>query len=299
MPAGGARGVTLIELMVTVAILALMILAVGMIITNSRDLVAASQTMIRGNATAAAIAELIRRDLSRLSQGGFLCIDTEDDGEPVLLFITAGPTPSLRGQETGNGGLIAYGLARDTDENGVLWRMGYVLNRDDRSSQDDSHPSDMGWWQSLAAADVKAVFDDFDDGSFGGARDPGSFPVPVDDQFENPPRTLSNIESHLWKFLAEHCSHLEITWTDGEKPDGRNLKWYGRKWDEDQDRYVTDPKPDEQSFEREGDEYRALWTNDIQSDWPLAIRVRFKLGGENMPDELDKLDYEVICPVGQ
>jgi len=290
MPTGGARGVTLIELMVTVAILTMMILAVGRIITDSRDLVAASQTMIRGNQAAAAIAETIRRDLSRLSQGGFLCIDTESDGEPVLVFTTAGPTLSLRGRDTGNGAVVCYGLAEDIDDNGVLWRMGYVLNEDGGvADTHDGYTTDMGFWQSMLVDDVKGVFE---------ARTTW-FPVPGDDEFQNPPRTLSNIERHLWKFLAEHCSALEITWTDGETDTDDNLRWYGRKWDADAGNYTTESMPGVQDFETGDEDYRVLWTNDIQSDWPVAVRVKFKLGGENMPDQLDDLEYEVICPVGQ
>ena len=92
-----ARGLTLVELMVASAIIAMMILWVGGVLSGLGKLVSGSQATIRANETASAIGYVAASDTRRVGQNGFLCITQAADGTPQLFVFSFGPTPSATG----------------------------------------------------------------------------------------------------------------------------------------------------------------------------------------------------------
>ena len=69
------RGLTLMELLVSVAIISGMIAGFSLIVVQSEKLVKTSTATIRANQAAASIAHIIREDLSRLTMNGFLAVN--------------------------------------------------------------------------------------------------------------------------------------------------------------------------------------------------------------------------------
>jgi prepilin-type N-terminal cleavage/methylation domain-containing protein len=96
----GPRGMTLIELLVSTAILALMILLVNSLLVSSRRTIEIAQTTIRANANVRALVDIIRKDIAGMDPDGFLAIVVTDKGEYQtgqyhLIFTTAGTYHSL------------------------------------------------------------------------------------------------------------------------------------------------------------------------------------------------------------
>ncbi|MCK4601117.1 MAG: prepilin-type N-terminal cleavage/methylation domain-containing protein, partial [Phycisphaerae bacterium] len=151
------KGLTLIELMAAVAVLAMMILIFNMVLSQSQKVVYTVQVSIDANRTASAVEHVIRSDIRRLSKNGFLCITQADDGSPQLFYATAGPTLSLTGGDTGTGSFTAMGLcdyASAAGEEKLLWRAAWVLNEGTPSQASDCWDLDFADVQKCARADL-------------------------------------------------------------------------------------------------------------------------------------------------
>ena len=122
-------GMTLIELLVSIAILSMIILIFSMILSRSQALVSTSQAAMRGNAAAAAIAETIRSDIRRVTQNGFLCITQAADKTPILIMTTAGPTDSVRSPGVGGtAAIVIYGIVKPAGSSDyILYRRSLLL----------------------------------------------------------------------------------------------------------------------------------------------------------------------------
>ena len=126
-----AAGMTLMELMVSVAILAGMITAFNLILSRSQQVVSDTQKLMRGNATALSIGQIIRRDIGSITKYGFMYLGTGDT-DPVLIFTTAGPVQSVTGNAKGNASLVCYRLAKnaaDGNKKNILCRQAWVLGQ--------------------------------------------------------------------------------------------------------------------------------------------------------------------------
>ena len=129
--ARGARGVTLIELLVAVLILVLIILAFSRILSQAQLVVSRSQRTIRANAQAAAIAQVLRRDVAAITTDGFLYIGSVD--APALVFSAVGPFTARTSGLTdvrANAAVICYSAGDDssTGTTGkVLCRKAHLL----------------------------------------------------------------------------------------------------------------------------------------------------------------------------
>ena len=131
------KAMTLIELLVSIAILSIVIVIFGSVLSSAQQVSSASQAMMRTNTKAAAISEIIRADLRKVTQNGFLCITEDAVGRPRLIFTTAGVSPSALGPEVGTGMIVCYGQANnqgvdpasDNSTDDVIWRQGWILKR--------------------------------------------------------------------------------------------------------------------------------------------------------------------------
>ena len=280
------RAFTILELLVAVTILLIMISIVGMILSSSRKLAKTAQGKMRANAAAAAIAEVLRDDVRRVTKNGFLCV-TEWGGRPRLLLTAAGHAQSLTVSDGGTGEFLCYGIDDNQADpasttNDILFRVGWILNESAIGS--DILNWDLSDLQMLPRADVNGAVNELLSNS-------------KTDALRIPPLTLTEV-GELWKVVATHCSNVSILWTDGTL-DGGNLRWYGSGSPKDSNWSTRNVYSNKTEFNDGSGAYRALWTQRNQNNWPLAIKVRFQLRDPQMPPEFDKVDYEVICPVGQ
>ena len=287
------RAFTILELLVAVTILLIMISIVGMILSSSRKLAKTAQGKMRANAAAAAIAEVLRDDVRRVTKNGFLCV-TDWKGRPRLLLTAAGHAQSLTVSDGGTGEFLCYGIDDNQADsasktNDILFRVGLILNDSPKlpTAGTDILNWDLSDLQMLPWEDVNSAINTVLLSS-------------KTDALRVPPLTLAEV-SELWKVVTTHCSNLSILWTDGEPDANGNLQWYGPAPGSPKDsnwstRNVYSNKTE---FNDGSGAYRALWTQRNQNNWPLAIKVRFQLRDPQMPPAFDKVDYDVICPVGQ
>lgn len=317
---------TLIELLVSVAILSIMILMFSSILSDSQKVVAVSQGTMHANSKAAAIAEIIRNDIKRITQNGFLCITEDANQRPRLLFTTAGVSPSALGADVGSGMIVCYGIANNlgtdlantdpTDE--ALWRQGWILRSGGTGA--DVYGFDLADIQIMDREQCRLEVVNLIVGFAPNDTMPGASRAIV-----IPLQTPADLRGG-WQCLTTACSQLSIMWTDGTLDGSGNLNWFGKanplnpNWDDGTfgfDQY----NPRQREYESAAGGYQILWTHHVESVcpphdpivtpcprhdptvWPRAIRIRFVLTDDSVPEELGDTElgetvYEVICPIG-
>ena len=277
---------------------------------------------MHANSKAAAIAEIIRNDIRRITQNGFLCITQTDDPAaanrtPRLIFTTAGVSPSLTGDTVGSGMIVSYGICDNQAPGAVdrmMWRHGWVMREvSPPPPPADVYDGDPSGLQTVTRINTNTMY--IFDSTLYGPPDVsgGTRPLLV-------PPGMSDVQN-LWQCLTTACSQLSIMWTDGTPsgpPPDDYLNWYGIYWNEATSEYEATgwEEPDWRSRALTTDElefnvgppppeeaYRALWTRHNQNNWPKAIRIRFVLTDDSVPEELRDTElgetvYEVICPIG-
>ncbi len=302
------RGLTLIEMLVGVAVLAMMILAFSMILSTSQNVVSVSQANMRNNSKALALAQVLRADLRQVTQNGFLAIAQKgNNGPPVLIFTQAGLAESLTGPESGSGAVVALGMcdrgnyeAPDGEQKPMVFlRQGWVLKAPEVGPPGGKPDGDI-WNYDLSF--FLALPRDPNSGEDGietyvqAAMGflPSKVDVPID--------SMSDL-NEIWQVLAPNCIELSIHWTDGTA--GSNgLKWWGVEYSRSKDgkKWEDEVKASGKSqIEVDESPYLALWTKEDQTLWPKAIRIRFKLqdtaGGAQ--DTGGYNEYEVVCTIGK
>jgi type II secretory pathway pseudopilin PulG len=319
-----ALGMTLIEMLVSVSILTVMILAFSTILVQAQRVISVSQTSRRSKAMAFSIARVIRRDFRRISQNGFLAICNlagNDDvaRKPLLVFTTAGTTPGTISTARGAGGLVCYSLC-DNAAGGkqILWRPQYVLSQ-------FQTPADL----TVSADRINMPFSNLQlfprtiaspTVSNSLIAIPPAIPnlIPTGaNQVRIPPKNGNDI-NNLWQALVMECSDLSITWTDGAGETvgslGSNLRWFGIDPHRPTGGTQTGTLKSCADAGIVGVEepgypgafsYYALFTHDNQKIWPRAVKIRFKIFEKGMPEEFRGADgsggmeYEVICNIGE
>lgn len=258
-------GLTLAELMVSVAVLSVILVTFSTIVSQSQRVVSTSQRTMRANATAAAIAQTIQKDFRRLTHNGFLRITGFSDDQRLYL-VSAGPARSVTGGPMGTGSIIAYGLCDNPNGEGkVLYRVAWVLHREEGESAtyepiSDDHPdvlrADLADVQRLTAVGMRDLIDqEMED------RYPRSLAVPAEN--------LGQIED-LWMVLREGVDEVDFAYTYGEVNSNDELEW------------VSGAR---------------LWTRHNLNEWPDAFRIRFTMLEELLPAGSAPLTYELVIPV--
>jgi len=263
------RAFTLIELMVSVGILALILTTFGMMLTQAQRAVTAATRNIHANQAANAIETVLRQDLRSVSPAsGFLCI-TVHNGQPRLIMAYPGLALSPSGAARGTGACVSYGLVDNQGQRMAgqqrgdlaLYRQNWVLN--------PFEARDTGVWQMdlgevlvMDQTEVNGVVTDILNAAPSGAS-----------ALHDPPRTMNHVES-LWALLASGCSSMQIAWTAAEP--GENITW--------------------QTANR-------VWTHHDPDAWPTAIRIRLELTdplawARGAPPAEERSTYEFILPVG-
>lgn len=250
----GARGVTLIELLVAVLVLVIMILAFSAILSQGQQVVSTSQRIIRANAQAAAIAQVFRRDVAAITTDGFLRISTTS---PALVFTAVGPfvsrnPPSGLTNVHANAAIICYRIGDDTSVIGTGGR-GTLLCREVHLLTKPAGA--VGVWNPRTS-DVALMFiSNIQQESTGCS--PNSiigkfFTTP---KISSAPATLADVKK-TWPILVTGCSNFSVSYRAA-----RSSGWTrGTK----------------------------LWKHEDVDSWPVALRLKF---------ELNKTDFEVICPI--
>jgi len=247
-----AKGMTLIEMLVAVSVMAVMIMGFGQILSQAQRLVVTTQAVLQANNVARGIEQTVRNDIRRLSTSGFLFIDGTH-----MVFTTAGMNHSISGNAKGTGSVISYGLCTNSAAGAtgqILYRQGWVLDGNASSTGSDKWQLDLRELQILSEAELAAKKDE------AVAAAPASLTVP--------PETVTNI-SALWQMLATNCSSLQIQYATVS---GTTITWSNTA---------------------------TTWTFHDQTNWPDAIKVRFRITDSSLPEAFQNIDYEVICLLGE
>jgi len=272
----GVVGFTLIELMVSVGIMAIIALAFGGLMTQANLVVTEGEKRMRADATASAISRVIRGDLRKITKNGFFRINGS-----TLVLVTAGKTQSLFGNCSGDGAIIVYGLYTvpvdpakpDDPPMNILYRKVLILAKnapkDDPATTDknESLPDCLIWNDAgMSLADVQVL-------SASGMTGLIDHAVGDSGTMAYPPQTLHQVTRTMWTLLAGNCTELTIS----HRP------------------------PDKDSWA--GD---TTCTRHNQTNWPDAVKLKFKLKSGTLmsaalaDDESSTNDvtYEIICPIG-
>ncbi|NLW86721.1 MAG: prepilin-type N-terminal cleavage/methylation domain-containing protein [Planctomycetes bacterium] len=265
------RGFTLVELLVSVAVMAIMITIVSTIVSECHKLVKSSQATMRCNNTAGAIAQLLRNDVSSISQNGLLFISTIDN-KPIVMFTTAGPARALVAIDDvthdyvqGAGTLTMIGQMDNAGKAGgdVLWRAAYVFapHMPMDWGKDAFGGHDLASIQALPA-EMKTMCIDWKN-----AVETTKLHVPVEEKLHVPVEAIADVRD-LWQVVATGLTEFGVSWKDDtgwHEPDGTDM----------------------------------IWTHHDQNAWPTAIKFNFKLSDPEAPADYRELEYEVVCPLVQ
>lgn len=219
-------GMTLIELMVSVAVMVIMIVGFGMIMNNSQKVVRTTQANIRANAIAEAISRAIRYDLENIQKaGGYLCIrsSSNERSTPMLFYTPDGgmPVHSVTDRSGGTSYLLAYGLTNNASDNttGINTAANILLRQ--RWVRDTTGPimpgSESDLWQYATISSRWEFYTRIEVGLK--PEIPSKWPAFPDWALGVPPRNASDLLSS-WQVLSTEVNGLSIMWYDGNN-------WYG------------------------------------------------------------------------
>ena len=241
----GARGVTLIELLVSVLVLVIMILAFSAILSQGQQVVSTSQRIIRANAQAAAVAQVFRRDIASLTADGFLHINSSS--EPALVFTAVGPYVS-RNPPAGvtdvhaNAAVICYSTGNDTSTGGggaksILCRETHLLIK----------PAGVTGAWTPASSDVMLMYlSDIQQDLY------LSRPTTIVSRFRGAadiptlPATLAEVKQ-TWPVLVAGCTNISVWCRYAGSTSWANTT--------------------------------RTWTYADRDNWPVAIKIKFDISG--------------------
>jgi prepilin-type N-terminal cleavage/methylation domain-containing protein len=255
------RGLTLVELLVSLGIIVLISLAFGTILGQSRDVVSSTQGIIRANSAASAIAQVIRDDFVGLSKEGFLAVSNDTNGYH-LVFTATGVfqdpnTPANRA----NAAVIDYGL--DAGKH-ILWRRARPL----------IPLSGSPGISNVRASYIDAYLGQYRYGPVGVIPLPTAYydapALPIPPYYNLDPADIGN----LWPVLATECRGFGV-----ESFNGTTWSSNADTWTFNDD-IPNSPHP---------------WPKAIKVRFSLQTRDRRPNQPANEPPPT--MDYEVICSI--
>jgi prepilin-type N-terminal cleavage/methylation domain-containing protein len=259
-------GFTLIELMVSISIMAIIMLAFGGLMTRTNVVVTQGEKRMRADASASAISRLIRNDIRKMTKNGFLRMSSDK-----LMFVIAGKTQSAFSEQSGDGAIIIYG--RDEGSN-VLYRKILVLAKKAPTTAGKEEVDCLLWNNNgvrtpLDLAELQVM----STGKMTEIMDQVVSDI-EDDSLAYPPRTLHQVTKTMWMVLAGGCKELKITSRSTKK----------NEW-------------------KDGG---GTHTRHNQSSWPAALKFKFKLSADSLVGAAiaeagttsGDVEYEIICPIG-
>lgn len=328
-------GFTLVELMISVVVMVLMMLAFGMIVTEAQQVVSTSENKIHSNSVADTIRRVVEWDFSHAAANGPLCISSRTDATSGPRFIVrteiSSSSPGRRSKlynYTSSDGLTSYGLVDARSDYapltsnilcrqswlapGTVWSAqnntyfeGDVLNLDVTTLIENPLPP-----TPVTRTDIDTYINDF-----------LTAVLPDTKQIYLPPQSLADINI-LWEVLSAEANGVSVMWTDGSdgNADG-NIDWYGVGfnptissngmnyvvWKNDPSSQPDPHSPDLTEYQNADDGYRALWTTSNWNQRPKAIKISFRLLDPSIGDikentyttsggnERAYIKYEIIC----
>ena len=196
----GGAGFTLMELMVSVAIISMILLAFGGLLSQSERAVTKSERLMRSNAAASAISRLVRSDIRKITKNGFLRVS-----DSTLAMVIAGETQSVfDGTKTGDGAIIVYGRHGASN---VLYRKVIILSKGSGTGIVDCLDKSLAELQVMGSDEMKTLID-------------GLTAAPSDMAY--PPVSLTQVRDTSWMVLAGDCTGLSVT----QRPPGKS-SWEG------------------------------------------------------------------------
>ena len=284
------RGLTLMEMMVSLAVLVMIMLAFNAILSQSQRVVVTSQNMTGANAQAMAISQVLRQDLSSITRDGFLAIvgpTNESPPTPQAIIFTATGTYDSRTfpNTTANAAVVCYSIREDAGRKlipDILCREANLLAMTGGAGvweQDvmNVYLSDIGaHTREEISTDVLAdLADNYSPSAY--------YPV------NSRPAGLEDVLAS-WRLLGANCTRFSVQWLASDD------NWYGPKADgsDEYDSFAPSPggsadiETDIETL-RDTDAYMALWSWHDKTNWPRAVKIRFTIS---------ERDYEVICEIG-
>lgn len=234
------RGFTLIELMVAVSVLAIVIAITNMILASSQKVVRISEARMRSNATAAALAKVIRRDLRELTTNGMLCITTDSAGFPELVLLKGNTGQSLTYSSADTTdiaaplALVSYGMAynnyyatgstaADIVSPRILWRR-QILMSNAAFANDPNYCKD---WDDFRFFPTQLLGNRAAYGSSTGIIANSNFVGAGTLSYPPRPGFGGTDINYAWQIATPYCTNLSIMWTPGAQGSPKALSWYG------------------------------------------------------------------------
>jgi prepilin-type N-terminal cleavage/methylation domain-containing protein len=236
--ASGPDGFTLIELMVSVTILVVMILAFSIVLNQSQRVVTTAQRIMKANESALAIAQVMRGDFSSISRDGYLAIRP---GSRVISFTATGLYRSLLDGYTATAARIDYGC----DSGNVMWRRVTLLDPTRPASPDRINRS-LSYYKGMDP-NVNTEINDLVNS--GVSQPTTAFPVP--------PNSTGDVDLLRW-YLAGTCTQFDVAYV---RYDITSIGW----------RIGATPGAWTVGTDQ-------TWYSTNRPQWPLAIRIAFTLG---------------------
>jgi len=259
-----AKGFTLLELMVSIAIMSIIMLAFGGLLTQANVVVTEGEKRMRADAAASAISRIIRNDIRKMTKNGFLRLSADK-----MSMVTAGKTQSAFTEQAGDGAIIVYGWHEDAK---VLYRKVLILAKDAPTDVDNQVADCLIWNDSgnnrrtLDLAELQIM----------GAELMKEIINQVSDESPDmayPPRTLSQVTKTMWMVLAGGCTGLEIS--------SRTTK--EARWEEGGGTHTR--------------HNQSSWPGAIKFKFILSsdslVGSALARGGET-----GDIAYEIVCPIG-
>lgn len=277
-------GFTLMEMLVTVAILAIMIGSFAVVLGEAQELVVTSQAIMKANARATALAGIIREDIAKASKLGFLRIQ----GNWMFIGVP-GHCKSVLGRTTGTGSIIVL-----RGHEGKVGRANWILAGMPEASLDPKAEDIFIFHDEERSPDfseIQFAEDDQVDHTKNPVLSNGKINFvkyvekkgPDDGEnttyhFKNvdfAPETVTTLDDvhATWPMLARYCDELKI---EALNEDLEPVNGNGN----------------------------GTWTRE-DDEWPAAVRITLKLqdptlldrAGEDLTDEDATFEYQIICPV--